>query len=115
MKGKNSRTKSDETVRKRPATDPESREQQLISLAISAAEKQLREGTASPSVITHYLKLGSSRELMEKEKLKKEIEQMSAKIESIKRGELIEEKYDNAIKAMKQYKGESEEDDSYLF
>ena len=42
--------------RGRPALTPEARENQLISLAIDLAEQQLRDGTASSQVITHYLK-----------------------------------------------------------
>ena len=45
----------------RPALTPEARENQLVSLAVDLAEKQLREGTASSQVITHYLKLGSTK------------------------------------------------------
>lgn len=50
----------------RPALTPEARENQLVSLAVDLAEKQLREGTASSQVITHYLKLGSTKERIEK-------------------------------------------------
>ena len=46
----------------RPASSPEARENQMISLAIDLAEQQLRDGTASSQVITHYLKLGSTKE-----------------------------------------------------
>ena len=53
--------------RMRPAETPEGRENQLISLAVDLAEKQLMEGTASSQVITHYLKLGSTKERIEKE------------------------------------------------
>ena len=56
----------------RPALTPEARENQLISLAVDLAEKQLQEGTASSQVITHYLKLGSMRERLEREKLEEE-------------------------------------------
>ena len=59
--------------RGRPALTPEARENQLISLAIDLAEQQLRDGTASSQVITHYLKLGSTKEKLEREKLKNEI------------------------------------------
>ena len=55
--------------RRPPATTPEARENQMVSLAIDLAEKQLAEGTASSQVITHYLKLATSREQLEKEKL----------------------------------------------
>ena len=54
---------SSESSRKiRPALSPEARENQLVSLAVDLAEKQLLEGTASSQVITHYLKLGSTKE-----------------------------------------------------
>ena len=35
----------------------DAREQRMIKYATDLAEKQLREGTASAQVITHYLKL----------------------------------------------------------
>ena len=56
----------------RPATTPEGREKQLIALATDLAEKQLREGTASSQVITHYLKLGSSKDKIERDILKEQ-------------------------------------------
>lgn len=52
-----------------PVDSPEARENELIAAAVDLAEKQLRDGTASPSVITHYLKLASSRERLQREKL----------------------------------------------
>ena len=74
------RVKSTGEVKKiRPALTPESRENQLISLAVDLAERQLQEGTASSQVITHYLKLGSTRERQEKEKLEEEIKLLRAR------------------------------------
>ena len=67
----------------RPALTPEARENQLISLAVDLAEQQLREGTASSQVITHYLKLGSTKERIEKEILEKQKELISAKTEAL--------------------------------
>ena len=63
---------SSSSRKRRPALSPEARENQLISLAVDLAEKQLQEGTASSQVITHYLKLGSTKERLEKEKLEEE-------------------------------------------
>ena len=94
----------------RPALTPESRENQLISLAVDLAEKQLQEGTASSQVITHYLKLGSTKEKIEKEILEKQKELISAKTEAIKSAKRIEELYTNAIKAMRSYGGHSDSD-----
>ena len=58
----------------RPALTAEARENQLIALATDLAEQQLRAGTASSQVITHYLKLASSKERLEKEILEKQKE-----------------------------------------
>jgi hypothetical protein len=101
---KNSSGKS--TSRKvRPALTPEARENQLIYLATDLAEQQLRDGTASSQVITHYLKLGSTKEKIEKEILLKQKDLISAKTEALQSAKRIEELYANAISAMKKYSG----------
>lgn len=103
----------------RPATTPEARENQLISLAVDLAEKQLIEGTASSQVITHYLKLGSTKERIEREILEKQKELIEAKTENLQSAKRIEELYTKAIDAMKNYSGQSnsnddeDEDDEY--
>ena len=96
----------------RPALTPEARENQLISLAVDLAEKQLQEGTASSQVITHYLKLGSTKEKIEKEILEKQKELISAKTEALHSAKRIEALYTDAIKAMRKYggHGDSSED-----
>ena len=96
----------------RPALTPEARENQLVSLAVDLAEKQLREGTASSQVITHYLKLGSTKERIEKEILEKQKELISAKTEALQSAKRIEELYDDAIKAMRNYGGHGEVDEN---
>lgn len=93
----------------RPALTPEARENQLISLAVDLAEKQLLDGTASSQVITHYLKLGSSKEKIEKEILLKQKELITAKTEAIKSAERVEELYSDAIAAMKRYSGQGQD------
>ena len=95
----------------RPALTPESRENQLISLAVDLAERQLQEGTASSQVITHYLKLGSTKERIEKEILEKQKELISAKTEALKSAKRIEELYTDAIKAMRSYSGHNDSDE----
>ena len=62
MSKKNVKESSEPIKKMRPALTPEARENQLISLAVDLAERQLLEGTASSQVITHYLKLGSTKE-----------------------------------------------------
>jgi hypothetical protein len=89
----------------RPALTREARENQLIDLAIDQVEKQLREGTASSQVLVHYLKLASTREKREKEKMEAEIELLHAKKDAaraeVERGEL----YKRAVEAMRRYQG----------
>ena len=97
----------------RPALNPETRENQLVSLAVDLAEKQLREGTASSQVITHYLKLGSTREKLEKEKLIEENKLLRAKTKAWEDQKEIKELYADALRAMRKYSGhgDSDEDD----
>jgi hypothetical protein len=90
----------------RPATTPEGRENQLISLASDLAERQLAEGTASSQVITHFLKLGSSRERLEQERLQRENLLLSAKVDQMASSRRIEELYETALNAMRQYAGQ---------
>lgn len=92
--------------KRRPAHTPEGREQQLISLAADLAEKQLEEGTASAQVMTHFLKLGSTRERAEQERLKNENLLLSAKIEQMASVQRIEALYAEALSAMRSYSGE---------
>lgn len=89
----------------RPATTPEGRENQLISLAADLAERQLKEGTASSQVITHLLKLASTREKLEQERLKRENLLLSAKVDQIASAKKVEALYEAALSAMRQYTG----------
>lgn len=103
-------TKQVETKRQRPAITPEGRENQMCALAIDLAEQQLREGTASSQVITHFLKLASTKEKLEKEILEKQRELLEAKTEALQSAQRIEELYANAIDAMKEYSGHMKND-----
>lgn len=87
----------------KPAYSPEGREMQLVDLAVNLAEKQLRDGTASPSVLTHYLKIATKREILEREILEKQSELIEAKSKNIKRDVEAEELAKAAIEAMKNY------------
>ena len=94
-----------------PATTPEARENQMISLAVDLAEKQLADGSASSQVITHFLKLGSTKEKIEKEILMKQKDLITAKTEAIQSAKRVEELYANALKAMSSYSGTKGEND----
>lgn len=94
-----------------PARTPEERENRLISLAVDLAEQQLRDGTASAQVISHFLKLGSTKEKLEKEMVETQIRNLNAKTEALETAKYIGEVYEKAIEAMKMYNGEVNEED----
>lgn len=91
--------------RHRPATTPQARENQLIGLAYDVAEKQMLDGTASSQVVSHFLKMGSSREFIEQERLANEVKLTQAKIEAMASAQRVEELYKEALTAMRSYAG----------
>ena len=110
------KSSSESRSRMRPALTPEARENQLVALAVDLAEKQLLEGTASSQVITHYLKLGSTKERIEREILEKQKELIEAKTQNLQSAKRIEELYSNALNAMRKYGGQGGDvnvDDEY--
>lgn len=92
--------------RRPPATTPEGRENQLIATAIDLAEEQLMTGTASSQVIVHYLRLGTTRERLEQERIAHENDLLRAKIEDLSSRKRIEELYQEALDAMRAYSGQ---------
>lgn len=90
---------------RRPAVTSQGRENQLISLAMDLAEKQLLDGTASAQVISHYVKLGSTREILEQERLAQENALLKARVQNLESQARIEELYEGAINAMREYQG----------
>ena len=114
------KTNSSNTDRKiRPALTPESRENQLISLAVDLVEQRLLDGSASSQETTHFLKLGSMKNQLEMEKLREENKLLKAKTESIQSAKRVEELYAEAINAMRRYSGNrsssDEDDDQYEY
>lgn len=97
----------------RPALTPDSREQQLASLAMDLVEQRLLDGTASSQETTHFLKLVSSKARLEKEYLEKQNKLMTAKTEALESAKRVEELYGEAIKAMRRYSGHGDSDDEY--
>ena len=98
---------------RRPATSEEGREAQLVSLAIDLAERQLAEGNASSQVMTHYLKLGSTREKLEQERLRSENDLLRSKVDQLASAKRVEELYSEALSAMRTYAGQQKENQDY--
>ena len=95
----------------RPALSPEARENQMAALAMDLVEQRLRDGTASSQETTHFLKLVSSKAVLERDRLKEENKLLKAKTEMIESQKRTEELYADAIKAMRRYAGQGEPDD----
>lgn len=93
-----------------PALTLEQREDQLAALAYNLAEKRLREGTASNSLIEKFIDRGSTKAKLENEKLKRENELLVAKVKAIESSEDIKGLYLDAMKAMKEYSGEADDE-----
>ena len=110
-KVKTSDTNSCSTKKRRPALSPEARENQLIALAVDLVEKRLIEGTASSQETTHFLKLASSKARIEKEILEKQKDLITAKTEVLQSQKRVEELYSEAIRAMRKYSGQNEDND----
>lgn len=108
-------TQRSRSTRLPPATSPEERENQLIGLAMASAEKQLRDGTASSQMITHFLKLATTREQLEKEKIAREGQLLAARVEALEAQQRSEEMYAKALDAMRSYSGQPvpEDDEDY--
>lgn len=92
-------------TKNRRASTPEVREAQLINLAYNLAEEQLREGTASPSIVSHFLKLSTQREALELDNLRSKAKLQEAKAQQIDTAKENEELTKAAIEAMKNYSG----------
>lgn len=110
-KGKAKASSNSSPSKLRPALTPEARENQLISLATDLVEQRLRDGSASSQETTHFLKLGSTKNRLEMEKLKEENKLLRAKTESIQSQKRVEELYTEALNAMKKYAGHGDSDE----
>lgn len=97
--------------RRRPrAKTPEDRERQLIAASVDLAEEQIRTGRVSAQVLTHYLKLGTERERLERQRLIQENELLKAKVDAMASSARTEELFEEVIKAMKVYTGQEADD-----
>lgn len=97
--------------RRSPAKTPEERESMLISMAMDRAEQQIADGTASSQLLTHFAKLGSSRERLEQERLRNENEVLRKKVETMEAAVDVKNLMTEALMAFKGYSGQADDDD----
>ena len=69
------------------------------ALAVDLAEDQLRNKTASAQVITHFLKLATEKERLERERLENENKLLIARTKSIEAADRMEALYAEALSA----------------
>lgn len=104
---------SAENITPTPILSDEARENRVIAAAYNLAERQINDGTASAMVITHFLKLGSEKEKLEREKLQRENELLRAKVDAYEQAKLQERDYSIVIAALKSYNGLSDADTKF--
>lgn len=91
----------------------EALENEIIAMAYNLARQKIADGTASSSIITHFLALGSSKARLERELLQEKTKLMTAKTDSIERQEDLGLLYKKAMAAMKRYNGDFESSEEY--
>lgn len=98
-----------------PADSLEARENQMIVAAYDLAEVRLKSGTASAQETVHFLKMGSTRERLDQEKVRHENELLRARVEEMRSRANAERKYDEILKAFRSYQGADidEEDEEF--
>ena len=95
----------------RPALTPDAREGQMISLAMDLVEQRLRDGSASSQETTHFLKLGSSKAVLERDRLREEVKLLEAKTKALESAEEMKVLYEDAIRAFQNYNGQGDPDE----
>lgn len=92
-----------DNVQTTPPLSDVDHEAKLIALALGLAERQLLEGTATSQVVTHFLRLGSLRAQVEKEKIELENNLLIEKIQSEKLGQKMQEMFQNLLESLQTY------------
>lgn len=89
-----------------PGKTPETREKQLISMATNEAERRIADGSATSQLLVHFLKLGTTKYELEKEKIKQENMLLEAKTNALKAEKELQELNDKVLASLKEYKGD---------
>lgn len=91
--------------RRRRATTPEARQNQLIAMAFDAAEQMLLSPNPPAQIVTHFAKMGSMRERVELEYKEEEMRLLKMKTEALASQKRVEELYVEAMDAFRTYSG----------
>lgn len=96
---------------KAPSLSPAGREQYMVSIAEKLAEEQILDGTASSQVLSHYLKLGTKREELERAHIEYKNELLKAKADVIQQNNETQSLYKEAMQMFKRYQGGGDSED----
>lgn len=112
MKSNNTQNDSsnDIVIRRAPAMSAEERENELIALAYDRVEQRIRDNEASSQELVHFLRRGARKERLEEESLLADIQYKRAKSQSLNSVEELKDLYKDAIKAFKEYSGDSSDE-----
>lgn len=100
--------------RRSPITTPEARKDLMINLAYEQAELQLRNGTAPAPIVSYFLNEDSVKKKLEIERLEKENQVLSQKIDAYEAMEDQREITKRAYEAFTTYAGGSEITDEMI-
>jgi hypothetical protein len=98
-----------------PPITVEQEERECISLAVELAKKQLREGTATSQVITHYLDMASPLTKEKARRVELENKLIEAKISKLKAEEDYQRIAADALAAFKEYSGQDDYDEEEIY
>jgi uncharacterized protein YggE len=110
MKKVSSSSETTPKVKRRAARNPESRMNQLVSLAVDLVEERLLNGTATSQETTTIIKYGTSQSKLEQEMMEERISLMKAKREAIEASKRSDEMYGEVLAAIRSYSGINDED-----
>lgn len=94
-----------------PGKTIEAREQQLIHQAMNETERRIQNGTATSQMLVHFLKQGSISERLNQEQTRNQNLLLLAKVEALENQQKQIELYEEALRAMKRYSGQTDLDD----
>lgn len=109
------RVKPTSKVDSLPASPPpmtlEAAENEMVSLARNLVRQRLIDGTATSQETTFYLKLGTTEAILKRENLIEENKLLRAKTDALERDRVNAVKYDEILKALREYNGQGDDSD----
>ena len=89
-----------------PATTIEGRNDQLIAAAFDLVERRIHEGTASAQETVHFLRMGSTKDRLEQEKLRRENLVLETRVKEMESRTSGDQLLERALAAFRGYSGQ---------